>query len=196
VQATDVSVVGVFPGRGAVLIVDNVGPQSVKVGQKLGPVTVVSVDKAGAVIEEAGRRRTVALGQHVTGAPGASRAAQVTLRADPRGHFLSEGSINGATIRFLVDTGATMVAISGKDARQMGIDFSKGARGTAMTANGPVRTFHVKLDSVKLGGLELLNVDGVVIDGSGLTQPLLGMSFLSRLEMRRDGDSMTLKRRY
>ena len=195
-QAADVSVVGVFPGRGAVLVVDSVGPQSVKIGQKLGGVSVVSVDKAGAVVEEGGRRRTIALGQHVAGAPGPSQAAQVTLTADSSGHFLSEGSINGATIRFLVDTGATVVAIPGKDARQMGINFSKGERGTAMTANGPVRTFHIKLDSVKLGAIELLNVDAMVIDSGGLTQPLLGMSFLSRLEMRREGDSMTLKRRF
>jgi len=195
-QASDVSVVGVFPSRGAVLIVDNAGPQSVLIGHRLGAVTLISVDKTGAVIEESGRRRTVALGPHVTGTPGPSRAAQVTLMADPSGHFVSEGSINGASIRFLVDTGATVVAIPGKDAREIGLNFSRAERGIAMTANGPVRTYYIKLDSVKLGGIELLNVDGMVIDGGGLTQPLLGMSFLNRLEMRREGDSMTLRRRF
>lgn len=195
--AADISVIGVFPGRGAVVVVDGGAPQTVRIGQKLGGATLVSVDKAGAVIEDAGRRRTVSLGQHVnSAAPAANRAAQITLSADRHGHFLSEGAVNGAQIRFLVDTGATMVAIPGKDARRMGIDFSRGERGTTQTANGPAPVYKVKLDSVKLGDIELLNVDAVVLDGGGLTQPLLGMSFLNRLEMRRDGDTMTLVRRY
>lgn len=196
--AADISVIGVFPGKGAVIVVDGGTPQSVKIGQKAGGVTLVSVDKAGAVIEDEGRRRkTVALGQHVSsgaGAPG--RVPQVTLAADSRGQFLADSSINGTPIRFMVDTGATLVSIPGSDARRLGIDFRKGQRGTAQTANGPTPVYRVKLDSVKVGDIELLNVDAIVLDSGGLTQPLLGMSFLNRVEMRRDGDSMTLVRRF
>ena len=195
--AADVSVVGVFPSRGAVLVVDAIGPQSVRIGQKLGGVTLVSVDKTGAVIEDAGRRRTIGLGQHVTGEQRPTgRASQATLAADGRGQFVTDSKVNGASIRFLVDTGATAVAIPGSEARRLGIDFTKGQKGVAQTANGPAPIYRIKLDSVKVGEIELLNVDAIVMDGGGLAHSLLGMSFLSRVEMRREGDTMTLIRRF
>ena len=195
--AADVSVVGVFPGRGAVLVVDALGPQSVRIGQKLGSVTLVSVDKTSAVVEEAGRRRTVGLGQHVVGVkPAGGRPSQAVLSADGRGQFLTDSSVNGAPVRFLVDTGATTIAIPGKDARRMGLDFINGQKGIAQTANGPAPIYRIKLDRVKVGDIELLNVDAIVMDGGGLAQPLLGMSFLNRVEMRREGDTMTLVRRF
>ncbi|MBS0336331.1 MAG: TIGR02281 family clan AA aspartic protease [Proteobacteria bacterium] len=196
--AADVGVIGVFPGKGAVLVVDGGAPQSVRIGQKLGGITLVSVDKTGAVIEdEARRRRTVPLGQHLNGAPSPTgRAPQVTLSADSRGQFITESTVNGSPMRFMVDTGATMVSIPGTEARRLGIDFSKGQKGVAQTANGPAPVYRIKLDSVKVGEIELLNVDAIVLDGGGLAQPLLGMSFLNRVEMRREGDSMTLVRRF
>src|SRR4051812_26291879 len=87
--ASEVSLIGVFPGRGAVMIFDAGAPQTVRIGQKVGGVTLVSVDKTSAVIDDAGRRRTLAMGQHVTTANAASGGAQqVTLTADGRGHFV------------------------------------------------------------------------------------------------------------
>ena len=196
-SAANVSVVGVFPGRGAVLVVDAVGPQSVRIGQRLGGVTLVSVDRTGAIVEEGGQRRTIALGQHVTGAGAPSgRAPRAILSADGRGHFVTDSKVNGAALRFLVDTGATTVAIPGNEARRMGLDFTKGQKGVAQTANGPAPIYRIKLDSVQVGEIELLNVDAIVMDGGGLGQALLGMSFLNRVEMRRDGDTMTLQRRF
>lgn len=195
--ADGVSVIGVFPGRGAVLVVDGGQPQSLRIGQKLGGITLISVDKKGAVLEEAGRRREVALGLHRPGAAsGGGGAPQTTLAADGKGHFIAESQVNGAAIRFLVDTGATMVAIPGADARRMGLQFTSARRGVVQTANGPVPVYYIKLDSVKVGEIELLNVDAVVLDGGGLSQPLLGMSFLNRVEMRNEGTSLTLKRRF
>ncbi len=196
-SAADISVVGVFPGRGAVIVVDGSKPQSIKIGQKVGGVTLVSVDKAGAVIDDAGRKRTIAIGQHLAGSqPAAGRSPQVTLASNERGQFMAESLVNGGTMRFLVDTGANVVAIPGSEARRLGIDFAKGQRGIAQTANGPAPTYRIKLDSVKIGEIELLNVDAIVMDGGGLALPLLGMSFLDRVEMRRDGSTMTLVRRF
>lgn len=160
-------------------------------------MTLISVDKAGAVIDEGGHRRTVALGQHLAGAqPSAGRAPQITLSRNERGQFVTNGQVNGGAIHFLVDTGANVVAIPGNEARRIGLDFSKGGKGIAQTANGPAPIYRIKLDSVKIGDIELLNVDAIVMDGGGLAQPLLGMSFLDRVEMRRDGDKMTLVRRF
>ena len=195
--AAEVSLIGVFPGKGAVLVIDGGPPKSVMIGQQVGEVTLISVDKTGAVVEEARRRRTLSLGQHVRGAPAASaRAPQVTLALDGRGHFVAAGAVNGAALVFLVDTGATLVSIPGKDARRMGLDFTKGQKGVTQTANGPAPVYRIKLDSVRLGDIELLNVDAMVLDGGGLTEPLLGMSFLDRVEMRREGQTMTLIRRF
>jgi len=195
--AAEVSVVGVFPGRGAVLVVDGSGPQSVRIGQKFGPVTVVSVDKTGAVVEEAGRRRTIALGQHLPGAQAAAnRNTQATLSANEHGQFIAEGLVNGGPIRFLVDTGANIVAIPGSEARRLGLDFAKGKRGIVQTANGPAPSYRIKLDSIRVGEIELLNVDAIVMDGGGLSHALLGMTFLDRVQMKREGAQMTLMRRF
>ena len=195
--AADISVVGVFPGRGAVIVVDGGRPQTIRIGQNVGGVILVSVDKGGAVVDDAGRRRTLAIGQHITGTQlSASRNPQATLASNGHGQFVAEGFVNSGTMSFLVDTGANMVAIPGKEARRIGLDFTRGSRGVAQTANGPAPFYRIKLDSVKVGDIELLNVDAIVMDGGGLAQALLGMSFLDRVEMRRDGDKMTLVRRF
>jgi len=196
--AADISVIGVFQGRGAVLVIDNGAPQNVKIGQKVAGVTLVSVDKTGAVIEDGGRRRNIGIGQHVTSgqSPEGARAPQATLAANSRGQFITESTVNGASIQFLVDTGANVVAIPGGEARRLGIDFTRGPRGIAQTANGATPVYRIKLDSVKVGEIELHNVDAIVMDGGGLALPLLGMSFLDRVEMRREGDRMTLIRRF
>jgi aspartyl protease family protein len=88
-----------------------------------------------------------------------------------------------------------MIALPGRDATRLGIDYRKGQRGITQTANGPVAVYRVRLDRVRLGGLELTSVEGVVIE-QGLDIALLGMSFLNRVEMRREGELMMLNRRF
>lgn len=197
-SAAEVSLIGVVAGKAAVLVVDGGTPKTVRIGQKFGQLTVLSVDKTSAQIEIEGKRRTLPLGQHVTsGAPAAgARKPQAVLAADPRGHFLADALINGKPLRALVDTGATMISLPGNEARRMGIDFSKGQKGYTQTANGPTPAYRIKLDTVKVGDIEMHNVDAVVLDGGGLGLTLLGMSFLNRVEMRRDGETMTLLQRY
>lgn len=195
--AASIGVIGVFPGKGAVLVIDGGRPQSVRIGHAVDGVRLISVDKKGAVLEESGKRREIPLGQHTPGpAVPSGRVPQVTLAADGRGHFIAECTVNGSGMRFLVDTGATMVAIPGTEARRIGLNFAGGRKSVVQTANGPAPAYQVKLDSMKIGEIELLNVDAVVLDGGGLPQPLLGMSFLNRIEMRNEGGAMTLKRRF
>jgi aspartyl protease family protein len=117
------------------------------------------------------------------------------LPSDGAGHFYTTVQINGVPTRCLVDTGATLIALPGGEATRMGIDFRKGVRGRSNTANGTVNVWQVKLDTVKVGEIEVQNVDGLVIE-EGLGIVLLGMSFLNRVEMRREGDTMTLTRRF
>ncbi len=97
------------------------------------------------------------------------------------GHFWAEGDVNGRTVRFLVDTGATAVALTPKDAEKLGFraeDLNYGS--SVLTAAGKTRAAPVKLVSISVGGAKLENVDAVVIE-QGLDASLLGMSYLGRL---------------
>lgn len=192
--AANISVVGLFPGK-AVLVVDGTAPKTYAVGATVtDDARLIAVDGSSATMDVGGKRQTIAIGEHFNHrAPAAG--ASVTLRANGQGHFVTQGQINGGTVRMLVDTGATMIALPAADALRLGIDYKRGKPGYAHTANGAVPVYVVKLDSVKIGDVELTQVDAVVQD-SGLPLVLLGMSFLNRTEMRRAGDSMTLTKRY
>lgn len=193
--ATDVQLVGTFGDKAAVLSVDGGEPKTVRVGQRHAGVRVIAIEGDRATVEIDGRRRVVQRGQHYRSGPAKDTRQSVTLTADARGHFVSEGRVNGGAVRFVVDTGATSVVLPAGDAERLGIDYRKGERGTIVTANGRTSAWRVSLQQVALGAIELHLVDAVVIE-HGPDVVLLGMSFLNRLEMRRDGDSMTLTRRY
>ena len=193
--AADVQLIGTFGDKAAILSVDGGEPKTVKVGQRIGVVTVISVAKELATIEVEGKRRTIQSGQTYSSRGVSDDRQSVVLAADSRGHFLAEGSVNGGSVRFILDTGATSVVLPAADATRLGIDYRKGPPGILRTASGPAPAWRVKLDRVRVGGIELINVDALVIE-QGLDIALLGMAFLNRVEMRRDGETMTLKRRF
>ncbi len=193
--AAEVTLVGVFGDKAAVLAIDGGAPRTVKVGQKLGDVTVIAVEKDRATIESGGKRRVLVRGQtYSTSASGADRQS-ITMTAGSGGHFTVDGQINGGAVRFVVDTGATSVAISAREASRLRIDYKNAPRGMTQTAAGPTPMYLVRLDTVRVGGIELQNVEAIVIE-HGLDIALLGNSFLNRVEMRRDGQTMTLTRRF
>jgi aspartyl protease family protein len=191
--AAEVSFVGAIGDKAAILVIDGGAPRTVKVGQTLGAVTVVSVERERAVIEIEGERRTLLRGQHYQS--GGSERQSTVLAADGRGHFVAEGAINGKPVRFVVDTGATVVALPASEAVRLGIDYRKGRVGSTRTAGGVVPVYRLRFDTVKVGAIELQAVEGLVIE-QGLDIALLGMSFLSRVEMKNEGQTMTLLRRY
>ena len=194
-MAADVALIGLIGDKAAVLALDGGEPKTVKVGQKWSGITVIAVGRGQATVEVDGKQRVLQIGQHYRAAAAVSDRQSVTLSADSRGHFMAEGSVNGQPIRFLVDTGATLIALPAADARRLGIDYLKGARGTVHTAAGPAPAYRVKLDVVKLGDIQLNGVEGMVIE-QGLEMALLGMSFLNRVEMKREGQLMMLIRRF
>ena len=122
--------------------------------------------------------------------------SNVTLYPDRGGHFFVDGSVNGTSVRFLVDTGATVVAMNSVIARRIGIDYRKSGRpGMASTPAGYVHTYDLTLNTVQVGNITLHNVAGSVIEGSHPREALLGMSFLGHLDMKRDGEKMELSER-
>ena len=193
--AADIALVGVIGDKAAVLAVDGGEPKTVKIGQKWNGVTVLAVERGQATVEIDGKRRVLKIGQHYRAADVATTRQSVTLAADMRGHFFAAGAINGNPVRFLVDTGATAVALPASEAVRLGIDYRKGERALSSTAGGVVPYYRVRLDTVTLGPIELTGVDAAVVEG-GLDMVLLGMTFLNRVEMKRDGQSMTLTRRF
>lgn len=193
--AVDVGLAGVFPGK-ALLTINGGAPRTVAVGAKTDEgVKVLAVDNDTATIETDGKKRILRVGQNVASQPAGEGGGKAVLTADGSGHFLTTGNINGTTVRFLVDTGATMISLGAGDARRIGIDASKGQRGVTSTANGPALVIHIKLDTVRVGEIVLNNVDALVHQ-QDMPFALLGMSFLNRMEMQRDGQTMTLRKRY
>jgi len=192
---TSVALIGTIGDKAAVLALDGGDPKTVKLGQTWNGITVLSVERERATIEIDGKRRLLQIGQHYRGSAPASTREKVTLMADGRGMFLADGSVNGMPVRFMVDTGATYVSMSARDAMRLGVDYNKGRPVMMQTANGTVLKYLVKFDSVKLGSIELTGVDGVV-GGQDMPVALLGMSFLQRLEMQHEGQTMTLTRRF
>jgi aspartyl protease family protein len=192
--AVDVRVVGLF-GSKALVSIDGRPPSTLRIGQRTADgVRLLSVDGEAAVLEIDGQRRTLRMGQpYVSKSSG--NVSTVKLSADANGHYMANGTVNGAAVRFLVDTGATMIALPASVARQAGIRYSNAPRGTVQTAGGPTNAFRVKLDTVSIGDVTLNNIDAVVLE-RGLTVPLLGMTFLSRMDIRHDAGLMVLKKRY
>lgn len=200
-RAADISVTALFAGK-AQIVVDG-KPRMLSAGQTSPEgVKLISADSSAAVIEFQGKRRSLALGSgyKVSGVslePGAGgKAPSVTLTADAQGHYLTLGQVNGGTVQFLVDTGATSIALPSAEARRLGINYLNGQRGYTQTANGKATAYKITLDTVKVGDITLYGVEAVVLEGDGLKVALLGMSFLNRTEMRRDGQALTLIRRF
>lgn len=176
-------------GARRVLAEGDVSPEGVK---------LVSTDTGAeeATVEIEGRREVLRLGI-VANKLGEGGRGSVTLYAEPNGHFFADGSINNVPMRFMVDTGATSIAINSGHAARIGLDYKKrGRQGFANTAGGMVRMYSVKLDVVEVGGIKLYNVDAGVIEGGYPTEALLGMSFLGRFDMKRDSEKLELLQRY
>ena len=192
--ATDVTVIGLFPNM-AVVTIDRGSPKTLKVGETTPQgVTLVSVTNGAAVLEIDGKRQTLEMGQHFETASMTGSRTSVTLAQDGRGHFRTDAFVNGAHVRFLVDTGATLVSLPTSEAQRLGINYLQGTPGYSVLADGRrVVSYRVNLESVSIGEITLYNVEGVVQGGG---EPLLGMSFLSRTEMRNDGQRLVLTKRY
>jgi aspartyl protease family protein len=184
-------------GRQALLIVDGAAPKGVAPGDSWHGVKVLATSGDEAVVEIGGRRQTLRVGEAPAsvGSRGAAGGGRIVLTAGTGGHFTTQGSINGQSARMMVDTGATFIAMSADEAQRLGVDYRRGQQGTMNTANGVAPAWKVKLHSVRVGDVEIYDVDAVVTP-QPMPQILLGNSFLNRFQMQRDNEQMVLERRY
>jgi aspartyl protease family protein len=196
--AQSVSLQGML-GSKALLIVDGSAPKSVAPGETHQGVKVLSTSGDQATLEIGGKRYTLRVGDAPASVgnsgPAAGSGRRIVLTAGSGGHFLTEGAINGQAVRFMVDTGATSVAMGISEAERIGLNYKTGQLGYGSTANGLVTVWRVKLNSVRIGDVEIRDVDASVLP-AGMPYILLGNSFLSRFQMKRDNDQMVLERRY
>jgi aspartyl protease family protein len=185
-------------GRQALLIVDGAPPKGVAPGDSWHGVKVLATSGDEAVIEIAGQRQTLRVGEapaSVGARGGVSGGTRIVLTAGSGGHFTTQGTINGQSARMMVDTGATFIAMSAADAQRLGVDYRNGQQGSMNTANGVTAAWKVKLHSVRIGDVEVYEVDAVVTP-QPMPQILLGNSYLNRFQMKRDNEQMVLERRY
>ena len=194
--AGDVRVVGLFSGR-AVLLVD--GQQRLLKPGQTSPegVQLISATSEEAVLLIDGQEVTARLDGRVRARKRTPEINEVQVWRDTAGMYTTVGSINGLPVTFLVDTGATAVAMNANQAKRLGIDYRViGRQSGVTTASGVEHAWAVTLDTVKVGDLELHNVGAVVLEGAHPATTLLGMTFLGRLEINNDGRLMTLRKKY
>lgn len=191
-----IEVKGLFNGR-AVLVID--GKQRLLKQGKTSPegVTLVTANSKQAVVEVEGARQTLTLSQAIGGAYGpAPEKTAVRLSSGRNGHYMANGNINGLSVRFMVDTGASFIALNSLEARRLGIDYTEGRLSNVHTASGNAPAYEVMLSKVTVGAITLLNVNAMVLEGASPRQILLGNSFLSRVNMRIENSVMILQTKY
>jgi len=195
--ASSVMLTGTIGSR-AILIVNGAAPKTVAVGETFQGVKLVSLQAEQAVVELEGKRVNLRMDTPVSiGGGGGSGAggSRIVLPADSRGHFMTQGAINGRPVTFMLDTGATSIALSADDAQRIGLDYSKAQRVQMNTANGVSTGYKLRLQSVRVGDVEVYDIDAIV-SPQPMPFVLLGNSFINRFSMRRDADQMVLEKRY
>ena len=198
VFAQTVALSGMLGGK-ALVIVDGNTPKSVAVGESYRGVKIVSTQGDQAVMEIAGKRHTMHVGEAPAsvgnGLSGGAAGSKVVLSAGSGGHFFTPGQINGRAVQLVVDTGATMVSLSVGDAERVGLNYKSGQAVQMSTANGVIPGWRLKLASVRIGDVVVYDVDAIVSSGS-MPYVLLGNSFLARFQMTRTNDQMVLEKRF
>jgi len=193
--ALDINVVGLFPNK-AVVQIEGGALRTLSVGQKTrDDIILLSVSRDGATFDIQGQRVALAMGAARTKTSPVVAANYAMVPADGLGNFVVDGQVNSMPIRFAVDTGATFITFPAREANRLGLDYHKGEKTVMETANGDVLAYRVKLDTVRVGEVDVRNVDAVVIEGKSLSNALLGMSFLKRVDLRREGTTLTLTKR-
>ena len=196
-QSPQVTLAGSLGQTKALLLIDG-HPQTLAVGASARGVTLRSVSDGQAEVLVAGQVLLLRPGVAPSRVGGngvvAGTGTEIVIAAGPGGHFSATGAINGKPVQFMVDTGATTVALSQAEANRIGLDWRRGRPGLSQTAGGPVPIYAINLTSVRVGDVELSNVAAVVLPAE-MPVVLLGNSFLDRFAMRRDNDVMRLDKK-
>lgn len=190
-----VRVVGLFSGA-AVVNIDG-QRHMLRIGQPGAQgVELLAANSRSATLSINGATREFAMQREYSEGFAPRQTRQVSIPRGAGGHYRINGSINGQNVPFMVDTGATSVAMSSIQAQRLGIDYRvTGVEVQATTASGQVRGYRVKLARVAVGELELTNVDGLILEGGFPTEVLLGNSYLNRVRLIDQNGRLVLESR-
>ncbi len=194
--AQSVTLNGNLGAHKALLVIDGM-PHAVSVGATVKGVRLLSLSGSQADVSVDGVRRTLQRGAGpvtVSAESAARGGSEIILTASHGGHFNTVGQINGKAVSFMVDTGATKVSMGQAEADRLGVDYKSGTKGLAETANGRVPVYAVTLGSVRVGDVEVANVEALVLPAA-MPHILLGNSFLTRFSMKRENEVMRLEKR-
>ena len=194
--AQSVALTGVL-GSKALLVIDGGAPKAVASNDSHQGVRVLQVGADSVVVEIKGQRQTIRLGEapvSVGSRGNGVSGSRIVLMADARGHFIDRGQINGKSMQYMVDTGASTVAIGRADAERMGLPYLKGTPVMMRTANGTAQGWKLILDSVRVGDVEVRGLEAIVASQS-MPYVLLGNNLLAHFQMTRQGTEMILVKR-
>lgn len=190
-----VKVLGLFTHKALMLV--NGERKLLKKGENFQGVTLVSASGRGAVVRfSSGEERTLTLNQSISHAFKKSTSSKHTIYADRSGMFRLNGEINGKPTRFLLDTGATYIAMSAMEADRMGLVYENSKKSLIQTASTVVPVWNILLDNVRVGDIAVSQVEAVILQGSQPQPALLGMSFLQHVKLERNGAAMVLQQKY
>lgn len=191
-----VQVLGLFTGK-VILLIDG-QRHTLAVGESSPEgVKLIAADSDKALIEVDGKRRKLTLGSHISSHYPEAKTKVVDIYPDSTGMYRVRGRINSHPVDFLVDTGASAIAMNSGLAKRLGLDYQeKGIAGLAETASAKVPVYQLKLDSVTVGKIRLYNVTAMVIEGPQPSQVLLGQSFLNQVHMKREGVLLRLEQNH
>jgi aspartyl protease family protein len=195
IAVPQIEVQALFGGK-AVVMIDG-QRRTLSIGQTSPEgIKLIDADTKRAVLEVDGQSKTYKPGGAISLSYARPEHHEEKIYADDRGMFRSVGTINGRTVRFLLDTGATTVAMNKSQARQLGVDYRmNGEHVVISTASDHVKGYRVRLKSVSLGKIKQRNVEAMVIDGDHPGPILLGMSFLGTLKVEKAGGVMKIRQR-
>ena len=150
-----------------------------------------------AIVEMDGKQHTMGLHMAIGGTYQKADITQVVIKKNDINQYKVNGSVNGLTVTFLVDTGATTVAMNELEARRLGIQYKlQGKESRVSTASGVAKSWYVKLDTVKVGEIAVNNVGAVVIEGSHPTDVLLGMTYLEYVKLQEHNSILMLEKKF
>jgi len=189
--ATEVTVQGLFNGSAVLTI--NGQQKLMKVGgPSVAGVSLVSANSKMAVVEIDGQRHQLAISQRIASDFSKAQVLEVRIQEGRGGHYYTPGRINGVPVDFLIDTGATTIAMNKATAERLGVNYRAGKQAAAYTAGGMQPIFLVNLARVSIGGIIIDNVEASVHLDESPPMVLLGNSFLKQLEMKKDNGVLVL----
>ena len=191
----DIVVVGLFSNQAVVQInkkqrllkVGNASPEGVK---------LISANSNSAVLEINGEKKSYQLGKHINSGYTPPKSKAMVTIYPTNGMYQTVGSINGHSVDFLVDTGASSIALNKSTAKRLDLDYRQGEKIQVTTASGVERAYRITLDKVQVGDIILYDIQAVVINNEQPKRALLGMTFLGQLVIEQKDEKMNLRVKY